>query len=144
MKETVSDGVETVSLRMSKAAVDFCKFMAAFNGMDFETYMLQGTKDLIIGELQYFTELLDPASTKKDEALSQLLRALGVQAPTPKDGLKDRVEFEEQLIKAKTGETLAELDTAPQVADALGLREFLTEPHHSGGWDLDYHDGDLR
>ena len=139
---------EAVSLRMPKAAVDFCKFMAAFDEMDFETYMLQGIKDLIIGELQHYVELLDPASNEKADAFSQqfaaLLRALGVQAPTPEDELKDRAEFEEHLVLAKTRETLAELDTAPQVADALGLREFLVEPHHSDGWDSDYHAGDLR
>ncbi|MDG7010280.1 MAG: hypothetical protein JRN43_01925 [Nitrososphaerota archaeon] len=148
MTRPAPDEIEAVSLRMPRAAVDFCKFMAAFDGMDFETYMLQGIKDLIIGELQNYVELLDPASTGKADAFSQqfaaLLRAPGVQAPAPEDELKDRAEFEEHLVLTKTRETLAELDTAPQVADALGLREFLVEPHHSSGWDLDYHEGDLR
>ena len=144
MNESNPDKTETVSLRMPKAAVDFCKFVAAFDGMDFEAYMLQGIKDLIIGELQYYAELLDHASTGKDQQLRALLKALGVKAPTPEDELKDRAEFEEHIVIPKTGETLAELDTAPQVADALGLREFLIEPHHSQGWDSDYHDGDLR
>lgn len=99
-----------VQLKLPKSVYEFSCLMAGQEGLEIEAYLMQGIKDTLIGELVYLVEL-----THKDE-----------------DDMRDPLE---KYVISRTGKPLTELSTAPRIAQELGMREFLVEPHHSSGWD---------
>ncbi|MDG6967602.1 MAG: hypothetical protein JRN58_09850 [Nitrososphaerota archaeon] len=107
----------TVTLKLPKSVYEFACFSAERAEMDIEIYLMQGIKDLIIGELVYRVDLMNtnrPNSEEDREALECL---------------------EEHVAIHSSGRRITELSTAPQVAALLGMRDFLVQPHHSSGWD---------
>lgn len=108
----VLDETVTIKLSIPRKAREFCEFEARWRQMDLETYLLQGIKDLIIGELVSLEG-----------------------SPRYPESAEDLKVFEELL-----GEPPTEFSTAPRIAEKLGLRDFLVQPHHRDGWDLNFFD----
>ena len=110
------EGEVTVPLRLPKSAYELCNHLASMDGMDVETYLISGIKDLVIGDLVYLVELIERPETDQED--------------------KRRELFEDYVV-SRTSRPFTELTTAPRVAEALGVRDFIVQPHHSDGWDDD-------
>ena len=102
------DEMVNVELSIPRKAREFCEFEARWRQMDLETYLLQGIKDLIIGELVSLEDSRrDPESAEDSKILEEYL-----------------------------GEPLTEFSFASRIAEKLEIRDFLVQPHHRDGWDL--------
>lgn len=108
----------TVTLKLPKSAYEFACYMAKRTELDLETYLMQGIKDLVIGELVYRVELTNTNRPNSEEDLEAL------------------ESLEEYVASHSSGRRITELSTAPQVASLLGMRGFLVQPHRSAGWDI--------
>lgn len=107
-----NDEIVSIELSIPRKAREFCEFEARWRQMDLETYLLQGIKDLIIGELVSLEgSHRDPESAEDSKILEEYL-----------------------------GEPLTEFSFAPRIAEKLGIRDFLVQPHHRDGWDLNAFD----